>query len=375
MSNKIKLFTKFGLLSLVVVFLGAGCNPFANSPKENLTEMRKKMAEVNAVKYQANATIKGFNQSSNKSNKKAEMNQMFSGVLSEADKFNIELSGESSLKNYSKPKSKLDISASVPSSNQKIKLNLRQIDNVNYLNVASLGPLQSSPMVAMFGSKLIGNWIKLPEGQTKNDKMKNKELTKKQISKIKSLFKNTNFVTVQENLGEETVNGKSTYHYRVKANKSEVNNFDKKMKEITGRKDKKENQIMAKNMKQLGDKKFDIWIGTDDKRLYKLSVKDLSAKGENRESTVDLTLNLSDYNNEINVEEPENVKSFGELMGGMFGSGGTGAENSKNGNSGLFPSGGSDSSAKGKVELNLNKDGANTEGNMNIKSKILNQKK
>ena len=370
MSSKLKSLAKIGLLSLVVVFLGAGCNPFANSPEENLAEMRKKMTDINSVEYQADISVKDVKKSNSQDSKQGEVNQFLSGPLSKADKFNIKLSGKSSLENYFEPKSKLNISASVPSSDQDIKLNLRQVNNVNYLNVSSLGPLQSSPMAAMLGSKLIGNWIKLPKSQNKDN---DKKLTQKEISDIKDVIRNTNFFTVVKDLGEENVNGRSAYHYLIKANKSEIKNFNKRIKEITNSKDEKNNQWMTKNLEQLKDKEFDIWITTKEKYLYKLSIKDLAAEGKNRNSTIDLTLNLSNYNSEVNVGQPENVKSIGELMGGMFGAGSeSGSSNS--GSSGLLPSGESGSSNKGKIEFNLNNNGASTKGNMKIKNKVLNQK-
>jgi hypothetical protein len=241
MSSKLKLLSKLGVISLVVVLLGAGCNPFANSPKENLAEMRKNMSEVKTVKFQANASAKGVKQenSQKEGKEQGQMNQFLSGgPLSNAEKFDIELSGQSALNNYSNPDSKLDISVSVSDSDQKIQLNLRQVQGTNYLKVGSLGPLQSSPMVAMLGSKLVGNWLELPDSQTKPEsKDERKDLTEKQKQEIKQLIKDTNFVKVVKDLGEETVNGRSAYHYQVKANKSEIENFSEKMREITNTKD------------------------------------------------------------------------------------------------------------------------------------------
>ncbi len=325
---------KIFFLFVSVLLIGASCNPFADSPEENLTQMRKNMAEVKTLKYKATASVEQTSKQEGSAQDKQGLSKLM-GSASTFDNFDLTLSGQTAVNGYVNPNSKMDISVNPAGSDQKVNLNLRQIGDKSYIKLGSLGPLQSSPIAAMFGSMIVGKWLELPQQMdTEQKEQQEDELTEQQRQQVKNLVKNTSFLKFVEDMGTEQVNGTETMHYKVELKPEEIKKFNNKLEEITGEKQEDE-ESFRKNLEKLKGKQWDVWIGADDKMLYKLKVKNLPSiddKGQ-KKAEIDLTTTFSDFNSEINVEKPENVQSIKDLMGGMLGG------QQQNNGSGFLPSG------------------------------------
>lgn len=354
MFDQIKRFLSISAAGFALILLGAGCNPFAQSPEENLSQMRQNMAEVKSMNYDAKMTLSGFDKPSGNS-----LGMILGGSQDVPEKIDLAISGQTAVNNYSSPDSKMNISLGIPGKESKIKLNARTVKNKTYLRLNSLGPLQTSPIAAMVGSSFVGQWIELPKSD-KSAKVEtdNKELTEEQKQEIKKLTKETNFFKVTKDLGTEEVNGKEAYHYQTQINTRELKSFINETKKITETKTKQEEQEkLNKQIRQLKDKNIDIWIGTDDKLLYKISASDIKMEQENNsKTTADLTAIFSNYNQDITVKKPESAKSMEDLFGGMLG-GQNGAGLNLKGQGGINMEG----NKKKKLPKNMDMNGMNLE--------------
>jgi len=349
MLKSISLTKKIFLLFVSILLVGAGCNPFADSPEENLTQMRKNMAEVKTLKYKATASVEQTSKQQDSSQNKQGLSKLMGGA-STFENFDLNLSGQTAVNGYVNPDSKIDISVNPAGSDQKVNLNLRQIGDKAYIKLGSLGPLQSSPIAAMFGSMIVGKWLELPQQMdTEQKEQQEDKLTEQQRQQVKKLIKDTKFLKFVEDVGTEQINGKETLHYKVELKAEEVKKFNNELEEITGKKQENE-ESFRKNLEKLKGKQWDVWIGADDKMLYKLEAENLPSvdnEGQ-KKAEIDLNITFSDFNSEINVEKPENVQSIKDLMGGMFGS----EQQQKNG-SDFLPTG-SDQKQGGKFNFQGN---------------------
>lgn len=348
MFNFKKAFSVFSLFTLLIL-TGAGCNPFADSPEEKLSQMRQNMAEIKTMNYSATISLSDLKQNSGNANL-----GMLLGGKDTPSEATINLSGQTAINNYSNPDSRFDISLSAPNMDGEIKLNARTISGKTYLKLGSLGPLQSSPMAAMIGSAFVEKWIELPKSNEKTDvKVNEQELTEEQKQKIKNLAKNTKFFKTTKDLGTEQLNEKEVFHYQTKVSADNLNSFINEVEKITKAETKKEQkQLRKENIQKLADNTIDIWVGSEDNLLYKLSAPNLEmVDKEGKTTTGSLEIEFSNYNQEISVEKPGNAKSMKDLFGGMFGGQNTGS--------------GFNMQGQGNININPNNGSVDIQGNMN----------
>lgn len=348
MFNFKKAFSVFSLFTLLIL-TGAGCNPFADSPEEKLSQMRQNMAEIKTMNYSATISLSDLKQNSGNANL-----GMLLGEKDTPSEATINLSGQTAINNYNNPDSRFDISLSAPNMDGEIKLNARTISGKTYLKLGSLGPLQSSPMAAMIGSAFVEKWIELPKSNEKTDvKVNEQELTEEQKQKIKNLAKNTKFFKTTKDLGTEQLNEKEVFHYQTKVSADNLNSFINEVEKITKAETKKEQkQLRKENIQKLADNTIDIWVGSEDNLLYKLSAPNLEmVDKEGKTTTGSLEIEFSNYNQEISVEKPGNAKSMKDLFGGMFGGQNTGS--------------GFNMQGQGNININPNNGSVDIQGNMN----------
>jgi len=343
---------------VILVFVGVGgtaaalytktwnpaWNPFRPSPSTVLSDMTIKMSNLKAVHNEIVLSIekKGGD-----------------GEIS----MKIEISGDEDQTDIDNPKSRGDLSASVSSGGLtgSAAMEFVTIGQTLYLKLTTL-PLPSflgaeGESLSELLDMVKDQWIKIDEesfaelsktfGQEYQPSM-SQEKQKELNSKVIDLFKDSKFYDVKEELDDEEIEGKMTYHYLLTLDKEGIKKLipdimklvmEDYMADEEMEVSKEEIQKVLEDFPELVDKffekvgpiDFEVWIGQGDMYLYRtkfekeINFEDFeeSLPGLVEESLpaeqigkvlVSMDLNLSKFNEPVQVEAPEEFKTIEEVI-------------------------------------------------------------
>ena len=343
---------------VILVFVGAGgtaaalytktwnpaWNPFRPSPSIVLSDMTIKMSNLKAVHNETVLSIekKGGN-----------------GEIS----MKIEISGDEDQTDIDNPKSRGDLSASVSSGGLtgSAAMEFVTIDQALYLKLTTL-PLPSflgaeGESLSELLDMVKDQWIKIDEesfaelsktfGQEYQPSM-SQEKQKELNNKVIDLFKDSKFYDVKEELDDEEIGGKMTYHYLLTLNKEGIKKLipdimklvmEDYMADEEMEVSKEEIQKVLEGFPEFVDKffekvgpiDFEVWIGQGDMYLYRTKFEKEIDFEDFEESLPELVeeslpaeeigkvlasmdLNLSKFNEPVRVEAPGEFKTIEEVM-------------------------------------------------------------
>lgn len=119
-------------------------------------------------------------------------------------------------------------------------------------------------------------------------------------------------------LPDEEVNGLGMYHFAFELSREQLKTFLVKFNELIYKDDSKkrasEDEI-EKDMKTLNIS-GEIWVGKSDNYPYKIIFEMTSGPDENK-GRADFDITFSDFNKPVNIEEPNDYKSFEEIILGI----------------------------------------------------------
>lgn len=310
---------KLVLFTLSFLLLGVGCseslsslNPFGLSAQDRLNKMRQNIAEVDSVQFDSDITVKELEQDEKT---KKSLSKLFGGEDKIPEELDIELSGQTQVDKFSKPKYKLSANLGTSDSDQKIRLKFKETEDNRYMKINSLGPLQSSPIVSMFGSMFVGEWLEVPRDEEDEEEAEDIEITKRESKQVRNLIKKTKFFELRKDLGKEILNGREVYHYQVDPNIENINDFQHRRRSIIDSEGKED----ASNIEVLTNKRVDLWIGKDDNMLYQFKIEDVDIPNDEGGGSVgkmDMVMSFSNFNQEVDLEEPDDAKTIKELFKG-----------------------------------------------------------
>ena len=313
-----------GIIGLGALFYNQGWIPFSVSDDEIISTMIEKMGENKSWHSDLNVEmeIKGIQgQEGEKVNVIWNMEGDFDGNDPEnqksAAKFESELKMEGmsfSLGGEIKILGKKDI----------------------YFRVTTIPALPFLDMLGLNLNELKNQWIKIDEEYLKEYPDEDEEMVKE----FEELFKGKEFWKIEEKLPDEKINGINNYHYLISLDKTELREVIPEVLKIS-----MENSLGSEYLSELekektleeasdsinefldkiGDINFEVWIGKKDKLLYRLKAEkeidiselyDEESLAQELEGSINikLELNFSDFNQEMNIEAPEEFKSINEAF-------------------------------------------------------------
>ncbi len=204
------------------------------------------------------------------------------------------------------------------------KLNgVKDLDKIlKSLNLDDADSRQTISLFAPILEKLDDQWVKtdstsdqLTGGLTGNLDILN--LTKEESDKVAEIYKNNPVLEITEVLPEEEVNGEPSYHYKIAINKENYVAFLTELKDANIGKLKVE-QSDIESAKDMDTSKLNIevWINKTSK-----SVNQIKLSGSEDDVNMELRIAITDVNQPVTVEVPEDAKSFEEIFSGLLGTG------------------------------------------------------
>ncbi len=146
------------------------------------------------------------------------------------------------------------------------------------------------------------------------------QLSPEKMQKIQELAKQYVFLKATQTLAGETLDGQSTYHYKLMLDKDALVNFMVAAVPIFSEKPLPESALkeIRTALDAVRVENIELWIGKKDFRVRKLaaSISIVSQFGSGR-----FTLNesMSDINQPVTITAPEGAKDANEILGGFLG--------------------------------------------------------
>lgn len=143
----------------------------------------------------------------------------------------------------------------------------------------------------------------------------NSKISEADAKKLGDIYKNNQFIRVDQKLADETINGIASYHMKASIDKDKLKSFMEAVKaaNINGVKlEQKDIDEVAKV--DFSKYPFEIWIGKKDR-----FVTQLKTVFTEKSTTYSVRIALKNINKPVSVEEPANAKSIMDLFGGMMG--------------------------------------------------------
>jgi len=270
---------------------------------------------------------------------------------SQAGKATLYISSKQDISDIKNPKASIslqfkDVSISgLPSIDfSSAKVDLVMIGSTIYLKLSD-SPIWDS--LNPQASQLKGVWIKIDEsslksfipseGQVSMVGSENITYDPEIIKKVQNIIVGQKIFSVTKQLADESINGKSTYHYTLKISKEKLTTFISKILEEqlkAGQSNLSEQEItmiqgifsatVGVFVNYIGDIDYDVWIGKTDKIMYKSVLnKDIDLAKFSVFGDKDMAGNLkikvevinSDINKPITIQEPAESQNLEDLIG------------------------------------------------------------
>ncbi len=307
-------------------------NPFRPDPEKVINEMTKKMEGIKTFHSQMDFGINIKNESA------ADIAMKLEADSDRNDPNNLKSTGNMSM------------SFTMEGMQFSLGLETKIIGKDSYVKFTTIPALPMlTPYLQMMGiepDQFKNQWIKVDQTALSKllggaypeelDKIQEEQQKKQEemLTKLKNLFENKKFYLIDKELPDEEVNGKGAYHYAVSLDKEEIKKIIPEIMNIIWA----ETEMPALSQIQLdelqkgidnffekaGELSGELWIGKRDNLLYRFKgekVFDLSKFEESAKGTISLKLdiNLSKFNQLVNIEVPGQYKGLDEILGSLMG--------------------------------------------------------
>lgn len=271
-------------------------SPFRPEPEEVIEQMINNMKDIRQISFKTKIEVKSLNNQEKEKSLLIEINN----DSDTSDKDNMKLEGKFSL-----------ISAS-EETQMLIAGDYKKAEKKSFLKLTTV-PVLPTPFAFIDLSILKNQWIKLSENPQES-----KESTK---DKILNFLEKNKVYSIKKELSDEEINNKKTYHFLLGLSRE---NVDQLIKSISIPDDPSLNLLgdpeditndLAKN---INDLEVEIWIGKEDKLIYKIGIyKEIENQLKDRPEIrlgVSLEINFSNFNEPLNIKAPENSKTMQDIF-------------------------------------------------------------
>ncbi len=247
---------------------------------------------------------------------------------SDEEVFNgLSISGQSDGSGNYKARVDIDIVVS------QAQVELVSFDGQQYINAGGLGGIVSNlssgdsnlitENIQSIVSILEGRWIELNsegvEGFGLPINLADLDITQDELTKIKDAYLDNSFVSITQDYGLEDLGGAEAYHYKIAINQEKLEAFVEQLK-VDGVVDPDNvKQIEEQAEDQIGggqapeNIELDVWVSQDQRQIRKVEFVNQDDQG-----TQTLRVEFSGYNEEVNIEAPEDYTTldsvFSELL-------------------------------------------------------------
>lgn len=288
----------------VVLVLGGVYIYFRKSPEKVVNTMMTKMQDVKSFHCQIDIEISG----------KADLPIPSEFQQTQGIKANISLEGDVDLQDINNPQ--ISFLFSFHTGQGPIPLDLegelRMINRIIYLQLSKLPTILKT---LNLNQLLENQWVKIDVGAGKDQFLDKSE-------EFQGPAKGKDIYTVEEVFEDEVINNVKTYHYRIALNKAELKDLIIEMYKIVL--DRGFQELNEEQLKQIDQaiedqanaiKNIELWIGQEDHFLYKIATSyNLVDEDKRLGMAFVFSITFSNLNEPVSVTEPENVKSFKEIL-------------------------------------------------------------
>ena len=306
-------------------------NPFRPSPEKVIERMLTNMNDIKALHFESRIEIE-----TKEDTKAFKISMNFAGDLDTTDSQN--------------PKSTGDFDLAIIYEGMQISLivNTKSIGEISYFKINQI-PLPLQLPLAFFGidaNQIENQWIKIDKKALEKlgggeAYLKEGEISKEQqeamIEKVRKLFEERKFYYIKEELPDEKINGKKTYHYLLSLDKEGIKEIIPELIKIMGEispggavpmpAEEEISKGINEFFEKVGEITADIWIGKKDNFLYKVKgEKEIDILGEFKDknkldgkagriiSIIKIDFDFSDFNQPVEIKPPEDFKSLEEII-------------------------------------------------------------
>jgi hypothetical protein len=317
-------FSRLGLLVFGIAFLGFSCNQ--SNPEQTVERMKQSMANQTSamleVAFSGNASVL-----------EGEDSTALQSLQPGAEKVTFRFSGffdrESEEIGDQQGEFSVEIEGSEPG---KVAGQFRSVDRMTYVQLTDLD--LGGEFASMVDSNaFLNTWISFPQGFSNplqmDDSMKEEgdQLTEEEAEALVKAFRDFSLVSEAEVAGSEEINGVQTTQYRVTFDEGGIQLFAEQAANITGEEFTEEDrEELIETVRKMNDGNPMMWIGDNDNLLYRFTVSPALQEEGEAEQRADVSLEFSNFGEDVDVEAPESSQSaeelfssmFGGMMGGMF---------------------------------------------------------
>ena len=239
-------------------------------------------------------------------------------TLLKSNQITANLTGSVDYKDKSKVKSdlKLDVKTGA---NTIVNGEVKVLDQSSYLYLNNIDGLESALLGANsqgYFSFLTGSWIKLDQEDLRPygyDKSSNSNFD---VNSGMELLGENNPLMIAAQLPSEQIDGQDMFHYGFTLSKDNLKAFLLELQKMLYNEElgPAAEMNLESTLNKISLTDGQMWIGKDDYYLHKVLLG-TSISGENGDSTgLDITLQFSDHNKEVNVEAPEGAKTIKDML-------------------------------------------------------------
>ncbi|MBT4722239.1 hypothetical protein HN958_02750 [Candidatus Falkowbacteria bacterium] len=289
-----------GLVFVCVLVLGlSGC--IKKSPEKVVKLMFSKLSEVQSYSLDAEVNLDG---------KFTDVTSM--NLLGQKKPGSIEINVSGNFDSSKDENMVYDVTADIDlkidGKDDNINGNVRFVDDNFFVKLNNVPDAEGTSF-----DNLKGTWYKFDLNALTSmaPEQSDEDVDKAKLKKMKKLLKDVDFIDIVKNHGVEDVNGHSTYHYTVKINEDEMEDFFVKSYKIMEEEEMGELELtqLQDNLERWSEIDLDVWIGKSDYLLYKINAGGsmVSIDGTMK---VELTAEIDNYNETVEIEAPSDAKEF-----------------------------------------------------------------
>jgi len=243
------------------------------------------------------------------------------------EEVNLRIIGDVDDSDAENPKSKadLEIGLSLEGMDMSLKAEFISSKEKAYYKIVII-PAPITAFLGAFGldiSKMENQWIEVDVKEISGMSEEETAENEKMLEEISELFEEKEFLKIKEKFPDDKIENKKVYHFLVSLNVEVIEDLLPDLFDILSKYDEYgvfseiNKEEFIKNFRESSGKieemDFELWIGTKDYLLYRFKMEEeITTEGETAKVTVNC--DLSDFNQKMDIEIPENAKSLEEIF-------------------------------------------------------------
>lgn len=298
----------FGIASFL-----SGCGSEQKKPKTVIKHFKSAFSEIESGSFSGNLTLEG-KQETDSTHLQADLKGKYNYKKGDEQKYALHATVAGKIEKEGTP---LDGTVDL----DLLSLGKNIYFNVNQLEVNDLQFSKLEPRITPYTKK----WLQLDPGLLSQNPVTPDKDVNSYREKWQKIFRESNLFTVKKEFGIENMNGNNVYHYGIEIDPVGVANYVKAVATMVNAEEvdaNAESELLASLEKVVpalnAAANPEIWIGTKDYYLYKISFELNSSlvpdfPKESGDVLLKVVFTGGDYNTSINIDAPKESELFNPL--------------------------------------------------------------